>query len=106
MKKTFEDLTEQQKERVAYLFADEHFGTDPAAFVYEWDGKDITGRSLSTGRKLNVTRARKVDPASVKVTMIPAVNITPESIQSANMHMDALAALVARSIYSKQGDTQ
>jgi hypothetical protein len=48
------------------------------------------------------SRARKLDPASMKVTMVQEVNITNKLIQSANMHMDALAALIARKIFNKQ----
>jgi hypothetical protein len=96
----YSSLTNEQRARVDYLFADAIFGTDASAFVYEWDGKDIKGR---TSNQLAVTsRARKLDPASVKVTMVQEVNITNELIQSANMHMDALAALIARKIYQSQ----
>lgn len=97
----YSSLTEEQRARVAYLFADALFGTDASAFVYEWDGQDIKGR-YQANIKCQVKRVRKVGPASVKVTMVQEVNITDALIQSANMNMDALAALIARQIYQSQ----
>ena len=41
----FSSLTPNMCARVAYLFADQSFGSDPAAYVYEMDDKgEITGR--------------------------------------------------------------
>lgn len=92
-------LTDEQRKRVAYLFADEHFGTDASAFAYEWDGRDIRGRhQVSGARSQTKSRAKKIDPASVKVTMLQEVHITDELIRTTTLHMDALAALIANRI--------
>lgn len=38
-------LTHAQRAQVAYLFADDAFGTDASAYEYETEGDKVTGRS-------------------------------------------------------------
>lgn len=93
-------LTSAQRGQVDYLFADAHFGTDPAAYEYELNTQgDVNGRTaiqpIHTGR----TRARQSAP--VIVTAIKEVNPTDDMIQLAHTHMDALAVSIANKLYSQ-----
>jgi hypothetical protein len=94
-------LTSAQRGQVDYLFADAHFGTDPAAYEYELNTQgDVNGRTaiqpIHTGR----TRARQSAP--VIVTAIEEVNPTDDMIQLSLTHMDALAASVAHKLFETQ----
>ena len=105
----FEALTDEQKKKVDYLFADPHFGTDPAAFIYEIEKGQITGRTAITSHPQKKLRRAKTTEVKVTVLPVPESEITPQMIGTSNTNMDALAALVARKIYNdeiKQGDTQ
>lgn len=93
----FSSLNKKQLAQAAYLFADETFGTDASAFVYEVDGEEVKGRVT---REKVEARSWKGDV--VKVTLLPEVNITEEMSQRVSMNMDALSASVARKIYQEQ----
>jgi hypothetical protein len=102
---SFSDLTERQLTQVAYLFADQHFGTDAAAFTYELDKNgDVKSRSRivenNSAADPGKPRARK--GASITIHMIEEVNITDELIRHASMSTDALAASIAQRIHQSQ----
>jgi hypothetical protein len=98
----YSSLNEKQLAQVAYLFADQFFGSDASAFVYEVDGKgEVKGRALATkdeGQRTERTKAH----SPINVNAIAEVNVTEEMINTANMHMDALAAAVAQKLYQSQ----
>ena len=101
----FSQLTDEQRARVAYLFADSIFGTDANAYAYELNDKgDVKFRSrIAQAGYAEVKRSRKNSP--VMVHMIEEVNITDELIRHASMSMDALAASIAQHIYQSQSQT-
>lgn len=89
-------LDETQRARIAYLFADAHFGGDPAAYLYELDKRGVvTGRTPIHMEAAG--RARQTPP--VLVSVIQEVNPTDEMIARARMSMDALAASIAEHLY-------
>jgi hypothetical protein len=97
------DLTERQLAQVAYLFADQHFGTDAAAFTYELaTNGDVKGRSRIVEMDCAAGKQRARQNSLVQVHMIEEVNITDELIRHASMSMDALAASIAQRIYQSQ----
>lgn len=100
----YSSLSKSQRAMVAYLFADDIFGADANAFVYEVDGKGEVKSRVSSEQSSVRRRARQNAP--VLVTLIEEVHITDDLIHHAQMSMDALAASVAeRSInthYSKR----
>jgi hypothetical protein len=98
------DLTERQLAQVAYLFADQHFGTDATAFTYELDKNgDVKSRSriVENNSAADPSKRRARQGAAITVHMIEEVNITDELIRHASMSMDALAASIAQSLSIK-----
>lgn len=75
----FSELTDEQRARAAYLFADVHFGTNPDAYEYTLSGADVTGR-VKRVRGRHVGRA--VNP-QVIVMRAPEENITEDIAASA-----------------------
>lgn len=95
----YSNLNEIQRACVAYLFADDFFGTDASAYLYELDTQgNVTGRTVTQPTAPKIERAKQSAP--VMVTTAPEVNVTNELIQRAHMNMDALAAFVADKLYS------
>jgi hypothetical protein len=99
---SYSSLNDKQLAQVAYLFADQFFGTDTSAFVYEVNEKgEIKGRTLATKDEGQRTEQAKMKPR-FNVTAIAEVNPTKEMISTAYMNMDALAASVAQKLYQQQ----
>jgi hypothetical protein len=97
----YSELNQSQLDQVTYLFADQHFGTDAAAFSYELDQDGvIKGRTAISYQHSEKARARQSAP--VKVIAIQEVHVTEEKIKHASMSMDALAASIARELYQSQ----
>jgi hypothetical protein len=101
----FSELTDDQRAQVAYLFADQIFGTDVNAFAYELNEKgEVKGRSrIAQSGCAEVKRSRQNSP--VIVHMIEEVHITEDMINRVNMSMDALAASIAQRIYQSQNQS-
>jgi hypothetical protein len=96
----YSNLNESQRARIAYLFADDAFGTDVRAYLYEVDKQgNVTGRTAAQPTAPKAMRAKQFAP--VIVTTAPEVNVTDELIQHASMSMDALAAFVADKLFQK-----
>lgn len=96
----FSSLNKKQLTQVAYLFADEAFGTDASAYLYELDkGGDVKGRTMD---KQQTAMPRAQMRPEIKITVSQEANVTEEMIQRSRMNMDALAASVARRIYQRQ----
>lgn len=94
----YSNLNESQRARIAYLFADDVFGTDARAYLYELDKQgNVTGRTAVKPTAPKAKRAKQSVP--VIVTTAPEVNITDELIQHAGMSMDALAAFIADKLF-------
>ena len=85
----FTALTEQQRARIAWLFADKAFGTDPAAFIYE---QDEAGEINSRRR---ITPAAKCSPHPVKdISIISATDPCADSFpRNAWLKQIALSAV-------------
>jgi hypothetical protein len=99
----FSKLNEGQLAQVAYLFADEHFGTNAAAYAYEVDKNgDVKFRSRINQITCSTEKKRASQNPAIQVYMIEEINITDELIRSASMSMDALAAAIANRIYKNQ----
>jgi hypothetical protein len=98
---SYSELNQSQLDQVTYLFADQHFGTDAAAFSYELDQDGIVqGRAREQRAESRPSRARQ--NAAVKVIAIQEVHVTEEQIKHAIMSMDALAASIARDLYQRE----
>lgn len=97
----YSSLTPNQREQVAYLFADEFFGTDAGAYLYEVKDGVVTGRTR-TGTPAH--RAKQSAPVMVK--MIEEVHVTNEMLMSAHMAMDALAASAAGRMFNLLNQTR
>lgn len=96
----YTNLNEIQRARVAYLFADDFFGTDASAYLYELDTQgNVTGRTATHPAAPKTKRARQSAP--MMVTTAPEVNATNGLIQHAHMSMDALAAFIAAKLYQQ-----
>jgi hypothetical protein len=97
----YSELNQSQLEQVAFLFADEHFGTDATAFTYELDQDGtVKGRAAVSGHQSTKARARQSAP--VTMIAIQEVHITEDQIKHAMMSMDALAASIARELYQRE----
>jgi hypothetical protein len=93
---THSQLSPVQLDRVAYLFADAHFGTDASAFSYEVDARGNVKGRVSNQRTATSGRSKRGAP--VFVTAIVEVHITDEQISHAHFSMDALAVSIASKI--------
>ena len=95
----YSTLKPAQRKQAAYLFADEAFGTDASAYLYELDKSGVI-----TGRKslANVEgrRSRKVTQTEIRIR--PLVNVSAGQVRAAQMHMDALSASIAETVYQHQ----
>lgn len=91
-------LDQIQIAQIDYLFADAVFGTDASAYLYEIDKRGcVTGRVRVNAKP--VTRAAQ--NAEVLITA-REVHVNDKDLQTANMHMDALAASIANKLYQRQ----
>jgi hypothetical protein len=91
-------LNESQLKQVMYLFADEVFGTDAAAYLYELDQ-----RGAVTGRKplsLDAHKTRKVKRTQIHI--MQHTSVSADQVRRAQTHMEALAASIAEAIYQQQ----
>lgn len=87
-------LTSNQRKQVTQLFADELFGSDATAHLYELDKNgDVIGRTMIKARK--TTKTKQVTRCKVTVR---AAYVSDRQIQTARMHMDALAASTAHKL--------
>lgn len=83
-------LNTDQLAQVAYLFADEFFGTDAGAFDYLVEGGRVTGRRLQVaGLKIGKIRAA----GDVRVIAQEDTQVTDE-FMSMHMSTGALVALL------------
>jgi hypothetical protein len=91
-------LDESQRREIASLFCDSQFDTDPAAYRYEVDeAGHVTGRCMIT----KPAKRSKAHKPQQTVTLIEAQAPTEDQIHRARMHMDSLAAIVARTLYEE-----
>lgn len=89
----YSQLTQAQRAQVAYLFADQHFGSDAGAFLYEVNKQGVViGRAMDGEPQTAKGRSRR---GPVQVTCTQEVNVTQRMIFNAQMNMDALAASIA-----------
>jgi len=93
----FSSLTPNMRARVAYLFADQSFGSDPDAFVYELDNQgEIT-------RKIKVMTPNNKYPVRVggrlSLLLFTEQNPTREQQLRANLTYVRLADLIGRQIH-------
>jgi hypothetical protein len=96
---SFTDLTPNQRGQVDRIFADELFGTDAGAYLYHVDGNgNVTGRQPKDAQAATVS-TKRVTEFKIKSRVVLA---TDEQIKTAQMHMDALAASVARKLYQHE----
>jgi hypothetical protein len=97
---THSALSEEQLSQVAYLFADDAFGTDASAYLYEVDRRgDVVSRQLTVdGGRSSTTRRVTL----MTVTGRPSLQVSDEQIKIARMHMESLAASVAEKLYQQQ----
>jgi hypothetical protein len=97
----YSELSQSQLDQVTYLFADQHFGTDAAAFTYELDQDgEIKGRAAISIQLSAKARAKQAAP--VTVIAIQEVHVTENQVKHASMSMDALAASIARKLYQTE----
>lgn len=102
----YSSLNESQRNQVAYLFADSHFGTDVNAYLYEVGTRgEVKGRT-SDGRPLTVDRKRAKHNSQVKVTVIKEAQVTDEMIAHAHMSASAFAADIAKIILQSESIKQ
>lgn len=102
----YSSLTPAQRDQVAFLFADEIFGTDPSAYEYELTGETVTGRvrlsALSGQRSVHVRKPHSVT-VNVAVRDVPEALVTVEMRRDAQMSIQQIARnVVARLIQSNQ----
>lgn len=94
----YTSLNSHQLAQVAYLFADEHFGTDANAYLYEVN-KDGDVKSRVPQKTKGNTQRRRAKPNSpVKVHIIKEAHLTNEIIHNARMHLEAFAQSAAEHI--------
>ena len=90
----YSTLKHAQRKQADYLFADQAFGTDASAYLYELDKSGgITGRKSLAN--VEGRRSRKVTQTEIRIR--PLVNVS-----AAQMRMDALAASIAETVYQHQ----
>lgn len=93
-------LTDDQLQRVRYLFADHALGTDPSAYVYELRQGEIAGRRPLTA--CPPSRPGKRPAPQLRLEVLPEPNITPEMSQAASAALDRLAEIIVRKTLSIQ----
>ena len=95
---TYSALTLPQQQQVSYLFADEFFGTDAGAYLYELDGRgNVVSRADTTGGETVSTKG----VTSMVVRAVRDETLTPAQVNNAQMHMDALAVSIAEKLYQQ-----
>lgn len=96
---SFSALDQGQLAQVAYLFADEIFGTDASAFEYELNGKgNLTGRRTAArieGLRVNDKGGRST---GMRVTACKDAITNARDVMS----IDALSALLAKKFMEYQ----
>ena len=91
-------LTQEQLAQVTYLFADETFGTDAGAYLYELSaGGDVIRRTANHLPSF-VNRTGKVTRTNIHSQPIQ----NAAQLEAAQMHMDALAVSIAEKVYQEQ----
>ena len=99
----FDQLNEAQAAQAAWMFADEAFGTDPRAYLYEVDRDgDVTARAAAQAQP----KTRAAHKANIRITAQAETRITQEMTDRANAATESLAAAVAESIYQHQMENQ
>jgi hypothetical protein len=99
----YSTLTPAQQAQAAYLFADDVFGTDPNAYDYEVNGKDIIGRSCIAHNSDRI-HARKPHSVSVNVAVrqVPDEFITSEMSRNAEQAINDFARSAVERITQSQ----
>jgi len=101
----YSTLTAAQREQVQYLFADEHFGTDPNAFEYQLRGESVIGRGSLTANR-STLKARK--PHTVRLNVltqeVPDQYITVEMIRNSQQAITDIAREIAGRMIRIQKD--
>jgi len=99
----YSTLTAAQLAQVAYLFADDAFGTDPNAYDYETKGNDVTGRAC-IARNGDGIHNRKPHKVSVNV----AVRNVPDEFVTVEMSRNAAQAFqdIARNVVERMIQSQ
>ncbi len=97
----YSSLTPAQHEQVAFLFADDLFGTDPAAYEYELLGDTVIARARLDRSPLcaNVRKPRTVR-VNVCVREVPDAFLTVEADREIKYAIREIArSVVKRLIY-------
>ena len=77
----YQSLTPLQREHVAFLFADEIFGTDPNGYEYELMGEMVIGRA-------KISRSARNDNVHVRKAHAVAVNVAVREVPSAFVRVE------------------
>lgn len=93
---TYSELSEDQRQCVAYLFADSAFGVDPRAFVYETNKQgQVTGRTPSSPAAPGAKGGRR-KPITSSIQIGREPEITREMKMKAGLALDQLAQNIAK----------
>lgn len=90
----FSALTPDQRDQVADLFADDLFGKDAGAYLYEVSNGQVVRRERAGNDVVKSTARVK----SINVIAVRGANVSAEQIAIAQMHMDALAVSIAEKL--------
>jgi len=97
----YSSLTPAQREHVAFLFADEIFGTDPNGYEYELIGEMVVGRVKTVISDQSSVHVRKPHAVAVNVAVreVPSAFVTVECQRDAEIAIKEIArSVVARLI--------
>lgn len=92
-------LTDEQRARVAYLFADNHFGTDPRGYEYQVKGGDIR-RSPLANENPSTARIK-----SMRVMAVRDEHLTAAQMDDATNAMESMAYTIAQRIQLEEVTT-
>ena len=90
-------LTPDQRAQVADLFADDLFGKDARAYLYDVVNGQVVRRERMAASERCTARVKSINVMTVRCN-----NISAEQIAVAQMHMDALAVSIAEKLYQQQ----
>jgi len=95
----FPSLSPSQRARVAYLFADETFGSDPDAFVYETDdqGEIVSRKSIKMMPQKN--RNYRIGDGSCSLHICVETCPSADEKRRADFVFDHLANLLSRQVH-------
>lgn len=98
----YQSLTQDQHAQVAHDFADDLFGSDPAAFDYAVNniGQVISRTPLDHGQPGRISRGK----VQVSITMREETNITEDMVRRANAAISMLAADILKQILQNPKD--